>query len=195
MNHKKGFTLIELIIGITILVVGISAVLSLVLFSIQLNKENMVKVQALELAREGLEIMRNIRDSNWKNNYPFAGGDERLWGETWNDENGKTIIVSPLFREDFYPWKVQSVFLPNQKEYTRLYLSPIGEISVYTHDSDNAVPSRFYRYITITPDTAYMNTDTLSSDKITITCYVLWDENGREKKVELSEILTNWKKI
>jgi prepilin-type N-terminal cleavage/methylation domain-containing protein len=63
--RKNGFTLPELMVGIFILSVGIVSVSGLVsslaLYSRFLN----MKLTAAYLTQEGLEIVRNIRDTNW----------------------------------------------------------------------------------------------------------------------------------
>lgn len=69
--QSKGFTIIELIITIFILsiaVVGIySAFSAMVVFTYNASDQ----LQAAYLAQEGVEIVRNIRDTNW------------LQGEDW----------------------------------------------------------------------------------------------------------------
>ena len=64
-ESKKGFTIIELIISIFILsvaVVGIFGAFSMVSV---LTADATNKLTATYLAQEGMEIVRNIRDSNW----------------------------------------------------------------------------------------------------------------------------------
>ncbi len=60
-----GFTLIELLISITVFLIGIMAAFSLSLYNLNTSKDNANRVIAADLAREGIEIVRNIRDSNW----------------------------------------------------------------------------------------------------------------------------------
>jgi Tfp pilus assembly protein PilV len=179
-----GFTLIELVIGVTILVIGVLAVFSLAIFTINLNQENMTKIQALELAREGLEMVRNIRDSNWKNNFPFNGGIEK-WGE--NLDTSKTVIISPTFSGDI-PWTVASVVVSEQtRESYRLKKATQEGIGVFTHEElVGAEPSNFYRYISIVPK---------NENAFLVTATVFWIEKGKERKVDLSTVITNWKKI
>lgn len=60
-----GFTLVELLIAIAVFFIGILAAFSLSLNNLNTVKENYNRVVAADLAREGIEIVRNIRDSNW----------------------------------------------------------------------------------------------------------------------------------
>jgi prepilin-type N-terminal cleavage/methylation domain-containing protein len=73
---NKGFTIIELIISIFILAVSTVGVYSA--FSIMniLTADAADRLTATYLAQEGMEIVRNIRDTNWLN----AGA-----GATWLD--------------------------------------------------------------------------------------------------------------
>ena len=62
---QKGFTLLEVIAAIFVLTLGISGPFALVeqlLVSASLAQD---KLLASYLAQEGVEIVRNIRDSNW----------------------------------------------------------------------------------------------------------------------------------
>lgn len=68
----KSFTIIETLVAITILTVGIlgiSGLLSNQLFVLKISENKLV---AAYLAQEGIEIVRNIRDSNY------------LKGQSWN---------------------------------------------------------------------------------------------------------------
>lgn len=67
-QHKKnqeGFTLIELLIAISVFTIGIMAAFTLALSNINTVRDNFNRVLSANLSREGLEIVRNIRDTNW----------------------------------------------------------------------------------------------------------------------------------
>jgi len=61
----SGFTLIELVITIAVFTVGILAAFTLSLSNVNNSRENVDRVTASNLAREGIELVRNIRDGNW----------------------------------------------------------------------------------------------------------------------------------
>ncbi len=76
LKSRRGETLIEVLVAIIIIIVGaLSAVRLLGIASIhnQLTKERVI---ATNLSREGLEAVRNIRDTNWLR---FAGERRRCW--------------------------------------------------------------------------------------------------------------------
>lgn len=81
MNSRyknQGFTLIEVLISIAVLTIGIVTALGLAISNFNNNRENTSRVMAANLAREGIELIRNLRDSNWlkidSNNVAYCGG-------------------------------------------------------------------------------------------------------------------------
>jgi len=81
MVFKKknlGFTLIEIMVAISVFSVGILGVYALVPTAIFLGAENSDRFVAAQLALEGLEIVRNIRDSNWLEQ---SDNPSNLWNE------------------------------------------------------------------------------------------------------------------
>lgn len=93
LKFSKGSTLLELIAVIFIITVGIVGVSSLITQTISLAASSSQKLTAIYLAQEGIEIVRNIRDTNW-----VAGGD-------WNnglldcssgcEANYNDVVLSP----------------------------------------------------------------------------------------------------
>jgi type IV pilus modification protein PilV len=71
MERKKGFSLIEVMVALTILIVGVLAVTSLLLQSIQSSATVPNRLIAISLAEETMEIVRNKRDSDFLSNNIF----------------------------------------------------------------------------------------------------------------------------
>jgi type II secretory pathway pseudopilin PulG len=61
----RGFTVLEVIIAIFVITVGIVGILGLVTWTISSSTYSSDKLVAAYLAQEGIEIVRNIRDTNW----------------------------------------------------------------------------------------------------------------------------------
>ncbi|OWK26696.1 MAG: hypothetical protein US76_02650 [Parcubacteria group bacterium GW2011_GWA2_38_13b] len=76
----KGFTLLETIISVAILAAMVVGSLTLISKSMQSVSMSQNRLVASYLAQEGMEIVRNVRDNNWKNvNYPsLTNWDENL---------------------------------------------------------------------------------------------------------------------
>jgi len=71
---KKSFTLIETLVAISILgigILGISFLISSQISSIHYSENKLI---AAYLAQEAIEILRNIRDTNWLNNRDWEAG-------------------------------------------------------------------------------------------------------------------------
>lgn len=62
---KKGFTLLETLFAIFILTTGFFSTFSLLRKSISTTTTNINQLVATNLAQEGIEIVRNIRDSQY----------------------------------------------------------------------------------------------------------------------------------
>ncbi|MCD5396433.1 MAG: prepilin-type N-terminal cleavage/methylation domain-containing protein [Candidatus Pacebacteria bacterium] len=64
-KNKKGFTLVELLITIFVFTVGILGVYLIVQNLISVANYAKYRLTTIYLAQEGIEIVRNIRDTNW----------------------------------------------------------------------------------------------------------------------------------
>ncbi len=71
---KDGFTLIETIIGIAVVALVVTAATSLTTTSLAIGRTSMNQFAAFHQAEEGLEITRNLRDSNWLQNKSWRAG-------------------------------------------------------------------------------------------------------------------------
>jgi prepilin-type N-terminal cleavage/methylation domain-containing protein len=81
-REKKAFTLIEVITVLLVVSLGMVGVLSLIVQNIQsqiLNKDTLI---AYQLAQEGMELVRQVRDTNWRNSLDWrtnlAAGTYRM---------------------------------------------------------------------------------------------------------------------
>lgn len=66
-NKNAGFTLIESMIAIALIVSGITGLMTLVNRSMGFANLAFNQLTAANLAQEGVELVRNIRDNNWIN--------------------------------------------------------------------------------------------------------------------------------
>ncbi|KKP90753.1 MAG: hypothetical protein UR94_C0023G0003 [Parcubacteria group bacterium GW2011_GWA2_36_10] len=64
-SRQAGFTLLEMLIALSVISVGVMAAFTLSTANLNTAKANYSRVLAANLAREGLEAVRNIRDTNW----------------------------------------------------------------------------------------------------------------------------------
>ena len=63
-SKGKGFTLLEVMVAMMVIVVGLLASLFLIAFTISSGAADKDRIIAIQLAQEGIELIRNIRDDN-----------------------------------------------------------------------------------------------------------------------------------
>ncbi len=80
-QRKKGFTLIEMLVAISIFSVSLLGIMSVLASGVSDTSYAKRKMTATYLAQEGIEYVRNIRDAYIF--FPVNGG----WGDN-NDEDG-----------------------------------------------------------------------------------------------------------
>lgn len=106
-ENSKGFTIIEIIIAIVILSVAVIGIFSAFSIVVILTADTADRLTATYLAQEGMEIVTNIRDTNWLNMDvcaadPTSCGTSPTWVDGLNCTNGcggdyKTAIPSAPF--------------------------------------------------------------------------------------------------
>lgn len=67
-KNNNGFTLLETIVAVGLIVVGLISALGLITTSLFYVSNIQDRLVAANLAAEGIEVVRNIRDSNWLQN-------------------------------------------------------------------------------------------------------------------------------
>lgn len=74
-EYKTGFTLIETMVAVSIVVIGLVSALTLITNSLFYVSNINDRLIAAYLTAEGLEIVKNIRDNNWIQGFQW---DHRL---------------------------------------------------------------------------------------------------------------------
>lgn len=171
LTIKKGFTLMEAIVAIFVITAGIVGVSSLVAQTISSATFSKDKLIAAYLAQEGIEIVRNIRDTNWLEGAP-----------SWDDGLvPPTIDCSGGCQAD-YADQALFGFIGNP-------LNIDSFTGYYGYDGGDA--TKFTRKITILkemypPGQGYY-------DKMMVKVEVFWQEKGKPYSIEAQENLYNWK--
>ncbi|MBP7819462.1 prepilin-type N-terminal cleavage/methylation domain-containing protein [Candidatus Gracilibacteria bacterium] len=191
-RNRSGFTLIEVLIALTIISVTFIGVSGLISSNLRSNQLNQALITANYLNQEALEVSRHLRDSGWLNNFAFNANTAELWGESLYPPTGKAVYKIEE-RPNFTGSQKYSLIAtrPGYKE-NRLYRVVRNDVTYYTHEnSDN--PTNFARYITVEPfsDPAVSKYENLDPLKVTATTVI--DLNGRKREVNYYVILTDWK--
>lgn len=100
-HHRKGEAIIETVIAMGILAIGITIAGEIMGTSLRNVNSSKNRVIAVNIAKEGLEAIRNIRDTNWLR----YSGKKR---ECWNHQPTQYINDScpdPMDQTDYKPIK------------------------------------------------------------------------------------------
>ena len=74
LTCNKGFSIIEVLIAIFVIIIGITGAMNLINFTISSVAISKSQTIAVNLAQEGMEIVRSIRDSNWLEDIVWDSG-------------------------------------------------------------------------------------------------------------------------
>lgn len=153
-NNPKGFSLLEVLIATFILVVGILGMIGLISRSITSAIEDRQAIIAAGLAQEGIELVRNIRDTNMMAQLNDVGKDGNLIFKTNLPQNSDEKCIIDINSETYHngdePIKVRC------SEPESLYLSPetANFKQFYTHEQESgATLTAFKRYVSVAYET------------------------------------------
>jgi len=151
MFHENGQSLIETIMAIFILTTGLASGLALAVFSFGAASDISEKITATGLAREGIESVRRMRDSNWMaaslSDCADLGSGQKCY-PTWLNQTYNILGSAGSgidYRLNFNPasggnkWTLQ-----NNPSY-RLYLNSAGALDHNPAGSQ----TNFFRKVTI----------------------------------------------
>ncbi len=99
LSNNKGQTLLELLIAFSILAITVITTIALIVASIRAGRESTNKLIGASLAREAVEIARNIRDSNWSSTATlyWDSGLSNGTDVTFSPQVWPTSEVTPLY--------------------------------------------------------------------------------------------------
>lgn len=159
---SKGFTIIEVLTAIFVITVGVGGAVILINQTISSIKTTSSKLVASYLAQEGIEIVKNIRDSNFLKIQKTGSGN-------WTD--GLTGCALGC-EGDFASTTTLSSYLDRK-------LKIDGGFYKY---SDSGTETPFKRKITITQN----------GDILEVLVETSWQERGRSYNVITQENLYKW---
>jgi len=204
LRNQAGQSLLETIVAIFILTTAISAGLGVGIFAFSAAGTSQSEVMAANLAREGVEVVRMMRDSNWLAG-EVAGGSyapvecadisdkicypNAYTGPTYSLASGSGVVS---YNNVANTWAL----LIGNTSYN-LYLQSDGS---YTHTVNGT--SEFSRKVVISRNTA--SPFTASNPELIIQSIVGWvgrkctpmtnqDPSTTNCKITVEEHLTNWK--
>ncbi|MCF7846090.1 MAG: hypothetical protein K9L85_02530 [Candidatus Peribacteraceae bacterium] len=210
IKSRRGETLIEVLVATIVLIVGgLSATRLFALATVnnQLTKERVI---ATNLAREGLEAVRSIRDTNWLR---FAGERRTCWNNLnpseCNDSDLDGVPDSVIgHRQNYvvefdnvnYRWDLDSTDLDYRLNLTDgvnsdddKYRLKIDADGLY-NQSGSGTDTVFYRevYTEYLADDQSLAVDAEAANILRVTSKVEWYDRGKMSDVTLTTILTDY---
>ena len=197
---KSGITLVEVIIAIVIFGVGILSILKILGNNILIIQHTKLKTQATMLAKEGIEIMYNLRDSNVDRSFErncIKLVPTQVWVTIpWWDGVQETIQASSYdcapwayiqWSKSYLVWYDQNAhyqIMEQEQNDGRLYYN---SNAILTHQVSEK-PSPFRRIINIIPIATDMNYS--SGDLIyQVTSTVSYKSNSSSGHVSLQSFI------
>jgi len=216
MNFKKkGESIIEVLIAIIILTVVMTAAFKVLINTSRTNVDVKNRIIALNIAREGIEAVRNIRDTNW---FKYAGNTDTKWlcYDTITDKDKclGTVVSADLLVDGFYTVNFSST---DDRYFLDLISTDPGELlnletpatkvedfhlykkdnERFTHDPVGNTASPFYHQIEleIPPAENICNSsanNNCAEEKLKIISRVQWLEGEESKNTVLETYLFNF---
>lgn len=193
---RAGQGLLETTIAIGVIVTGLFAVFTLVLANTRASDAGTIRLGAVQLAREGVEVVRAIRDANW------------LAGRPWNlgmvgDGDDYTAVAA--FDPVTAQWALR--FGPNGIESDGARVGRTGGDGpqFLTQDVGGGTAgggTRFRRLITVDPicmdrtmrtSGARCDPDRNAGIGIRVRSTVAWDASSGSRSVVVEEELYDWR--
>ncbi len=222
-NSEKGQTLIETMAAVFILVMGITAAVGLAIYAFSTSTNVTKQIIANGLAREGIEAIKTMRDTNWLKaalatncyNYQFGTSDASCYPAWLTSKydidpgaglNGTTFILQPdPTNPDF--WVPAKLAVGDYKFGLNMNtnVQSAGFKGFYYHPSPAVQDgdSAYYRKIVLKED-ATQPYNTNVGPKLIVKSQVWWTDKKCPRvkdydlanntcRLELTMFLTNWK--
>lgn len=212
-HNTQGQGLLELIVAMGIIVSGLVGTLSLTISNQTASQDSADRLVATNIAREGIEVIRNMRDSNWLNCY--VDTDRSVTCSNWYDTisafNDTTAAL--LFNPATNTWTLDFDALNAISDASaRLwrYTTGTAELSSFFQSTSqtpgNASLTKYRRLITLhalckasgggitvhaSKSDSCDGDDELVGERVQ--AQAQWEEKGKTLSLTLEERLFNWR--
>lgn len=194
-NKQVGQSLIEMVIAIAIILTGLIGALALTVSNLSGSVESGTRVVASNLAREGIDVVRNVRDTNWLKNLAW---DHGLYSGT---DYTAIAVFNPTLNQwqlNFNPNSVNDAAAKLYRQTNNLYIQDInppgGTETLYSRllTLDLICLNAVTKVETIRTSGNSCSVGEIKTG-IRVKSEVAWVENGRSHLITLEDRLYNWK--
>lgn len=207
-KNKKWVSIVEAIVSMVIIVIWIIWTYEIYFSTLFLSESSKNRITAIEIAREWIEAVTNIRDTNW---IKFSADYKNCWNvkdydsSCLNNNLTTTDIKSwsyIVWRDDFDRW--------NLTKRTTWWSDNYGDITYNNNYIINVDANWFYTqswwvimtWALFTREVIINYLDTWSwawnsnNEKMTIDSLVIWQDRASKDphKIRLSTMISWWKK-
>ena len=198
-TNISWFSIIEVLVGIFIFTLGLISIYLIMVSSLKLNDYNKNQIIASNLAREQIELIRNVRDSNYNALYAWdsiPGTTDANWNrEMFIPENYYMIqntfwVWDPISIVDISwmdeSWAQESEVRPGWRmESFRLCLDPQNRY-IYCPSATSPNQTPFYKYLKIESSPI--------DDTFEVVSKVIWYKRWYHD-LEIRTLLADWKRL
>lgn len=195
IKNIAGQSLIELIVAVAIIQVGLLSVWSLFLSNFNAEREAEMRIVGANLSREAVELVKNIRDSNWLR---ADRGEINRDGKLWLWDQGLDSGVYSVSYDDGV--------LGNESD-SRLYVDPQG---FFTNSPNGTKLSPYERIVILKSVCCPDNDNNLACDSteyqikdfddscdlrigIDVVAETSWIHSGAERRSVVENIIYDWR--
>lgn len=199
-----AFSIIEVMIGIFVFSLGLVAIFALLASSLNVNELNKNSIIAWELAREQIELVRNIRDTNYK----------KL--KVWNQHNPDDVLSisdkmdgNKVFLPEVY-YFIENDYSTGEISVDQIWLNilegPSNLSTMKTEywlcfdsenryvkcDSINLNDTKFFKYLKVEQAKDELGNDI--ENAFILISKIIWYKRGYHE-FEIRTIITDWRRI
>ncbi|MDB5265561.1 MAG: seg [Parcubacteria group bacterium] len=172
LRTKKGFTLVETLVAISILMVSIVGPMYSVFQAVQTTYIARDQLIATALAQEGIEYVRHHRDNNSLYNLKNPGSPVS-WMNGLSACTGQNCMVDVIASDSVPPVTCSGTCSPLDN----------ATVAPFYYNYISGTPSRFTRTVRI---------NTVSANEVVVTSTVSWINSKIPFSVTVTEHLYNW---
>ena len=184
-SRKNGYSLIEVLIAITILMMAIIAPMTIAIKSIQSSRYTLEQNTAIFLAQEAISILETLRNNAALEN--LNDNDDEFWD--WTDEldDCETTHGCNFDARDPYALLDRSaniIACTEAGENCRLYYNETWSRSAYRINDTSGEPSPFIRRVYV---------ESLSDNELNLRVVVEWDAGflRQQQRITVTSSLFN----